>query len=373
MLYEMVTGRPPFLGDDAVAVISQHINTPPVAPSWHNADVPRALEALILRLLAKVPEDRPDERRRGPRRRSRRSTRRRRRVAERRRQHEANPLDRLAAASSSAASARWTSCARRSRSALGTRAPGPAGRRAGHRQDADRRGARDLRAPARGAGPLGPLLRGRGGAGLLAVGAGRSAPTSTSASRQAAARGAGLRGPRDRPGGLRGARAPPGPARAPAARRRAGAVPALRRRDDLPAERCRASQPLVLVLDDLHWADKPSLLLLQFLARELRGARLLVVGTYRDVELRAAAPARPDARRADPRAAALGASSCAGSTAHDVARFIEITAGLEPPAPARRGRLPGDRGQPLLRERGGAASGDRRAARAGRPGQRRGA
>ena len=47
----------------------------------------------------------------------------------------------------------------------------------------------------------------------------------------------------------------------------------------------RRSQPLVLVLDDLHWADTPSLLLLQFLARELRGRALLVVGTYRDVEL----------------------------------------------------------------------------------------
>jgi len=32
MLYEMVTGRPPFLGDDSVAIIGQHINTPPVAP-----------------------------------------------------------------------------------------------------------------------------------------------------------------------------------------------------------------------------------------------------------------------------------------------------------------------------------------------------
>ena len=29
MLYEMVTGRPPFLGDDSVAIIGQHINTPP--------------------------------------------------------------------------------------------------------------------------------------------------------------------------------------------------------------------------------------------------------------------------------------------------------------------------------------------------------
>jgi tetratricopeptide (TPR) repeat protein len=43
-------------------------------------------------------------------------------------------------------------------------------------------------------------------------------------------------------------------------------------------------QPLLLVLEDLHAADDPSRLLLQFLARELRGARLLVVGTYREVE-----------------------------------------------------------------------------------------
>src|SRR3712207_2226802 len=44
-------------------------------------------------------------------------------------------------------------------------------------------------------------------------------------------------------------------------------------------------QPLVLILDDLHWADKPSLLLLQFLARELGDSRMLVVGTYRDTDL----------------------------------------------------------------------------------------
>jgi len=59
ILYEMVTGRPPFVGDDVVAVISQHVNTPPVSPSWHNPECPPALEALALRLLAKDPAQRP--------------------------------------------------------------------------------------------------------------------------------------------------------------------------------------------------------------------------------------------------------------------------------------------------------------------------
>ena len=65
------------------------------------------------------------------------------------------------------------------------------------------------------------------------------------------------------------------------------------------------SKPLVLVLDDLHWADESSLLLLQFLARELTGSRLLVIGTYRDVELSrrhplAEAPGGSDQRAALP-------------------------------------------------------------------------
>ena len=45
------------------------------------------------------------------------------------------------------------------------------------------------------------------------------------------------------------------------------------------------SRPLMIVLDDLHWADKPSLMLLQFLARELAGSRIAVLATYRDVEV----------------------------------------------------------------------------------------
>ena len=39
MLYEMVAGRRPFIGEDALSIIGQHINTPPVSPSWHRADL----------------------------------------------------------------------------------------------------------------------------------------------------------------------------------------------------------------------------------------------------------------------------------------------------------------------------------------------
>ncbi|MCI0835711.1 MAG: serine/threonine-protein kinase PknK, partial [Chloroflexi bacterium] len=60
MLYEMVTGRPPFVGDDDIAIIGQHINTPPVAPIWHNKSLPRTLDSLIMRLLSKNPAERPD-------------------------------------------------------------------------------------------------------------------------------------------------------------------------------------------------------------------------------------------------------------------------------------------------------------------------
>ena len=55
----MVTGRAPFLSDNVVGVISQHIHAPPVAPSWHNPEIPQGLERLILRLLEKAPEQRP--------------------------------------------------------------------------------------------------------------------------------------------------------------------------------------------------------------------------------------------------------------------------------------------------------------------------
>src|SRR5207249_10891033 len=44
-------------------------------------------------------------------------------------------------------------------------------------------------------------------------------------------------------------------------------------------------QPLLLVLEDLHDADRGTLDLLLHLSRNLDGARLLIAGTYRDVEV----------------------------------------------------------------------------------------
>jgi DNA-binding SARP family transcriptional activator len=54
--------------------------------------------------------------------------------------------------------------------------------------------------------------------------------------------------------------------------------------------RLAEARPLLVVVDDLNWADVPSLSLLAFLAGELKDARLVVVGTYRDVEVVAGQP-----------------------------------------------------------------------------------
>ena len=59
MLYELVTGQQPFVSDDPTAVISQHLNSAPVRPWLRSEHCPPDLEALILRLLAKAPDERP--------------------------------------------------------------------------------------------------------------------------------------------------------------------------------------------------------------------------------------------------------------------------------------------------------------------------
>ena len=94
------------------------------------------------------------------------------------------------------------------------------------------------------------------------------------------------------------------------------------------------SQPLMLVLDDLHWADKSSLLLLQFLARELapdQSGRLLVVGCYRDVELSRQHPLSETLAQLS-RSARGGFQRVLlrGLDQEDTARILEGSTGIEP-------------------------------------------
>ncbi len=58
VLYEMLAGRPPFLGSSAVQVAMQHANTIPPPPSKYNPRIPRALELVVKRALHKEPERR---------------------------------------------------------------------------------------------------------------------------------------------------------------------------------------------------------------------------------------------------------------------------------------------------------------------------
>jgi DNA-binding CsgD family transcriptional regulator len=90
------------------------------------------------------------------------------------------------------------------------------------------------------------------------------------------------------------------------------------------------SQPLMLVLDDLHWADKPSLLLLQFLARELEGSRLLVVGCYRDLELYRQHPLSDTLAQLS-RLPVFQRVMLRGLSQEDTSQFIQATVGIRPP------------------------------------------
>jgi tetratricopeptide (TPR) repeat protein len=58
LLYELTTGRLPFTGDDPLTIVSQHVHAPVVPPRVLRPDLPRALEAIIVRLLAKEPAQR---------------------------------------------------------------------------------------------------------------------------------------------------------------------------------------------------------------------------------------------------------------------------------------------------------------------------
>ncbi|WP_101385055.1 MULTISPECIES: protein kinase domain-containing protein [Kitasatospora] len=58
MLYELLALRPPFTGDTPLSVVYQHVQDAPVPPSQTNSRVPWQLDELVLRSLAKNPDDR---------------------------------------------------------------------------------------------------------------------------------------------------------------------------------------------------------------------------------------------------------------------------------------------------------------------------
>ncbi|HEY9448227.1 MAG TPA: serine/threonine-protein kinase, partial [Gemmatimonadaceae bacterium] len=59
VLYECLTGHPPFVAKTPIALIAKLLHEEPIPPSTLDAEVPASLSALVVRLLAKAPDDRP--------------------------------------------------------------------------------------------------------------------------------------------------------------------------------------------------------------------------------------------------------------------------------------------------------------------------
>jgi class 3 adenylate cyclase len=325
LLYEMLTGQPPFSGDDAVSIISQHLHADPVPPSRQNKEVPEPLDRVVLGLLAKREEDRPSGAAEArellvaaleeP-------------AAEPGEERKENPLDSLAGGVFVGREQELEEM--REAVDAGMDGHGSLQMLVGEPGIGKTRAAEELATYARVSGARVHWGRCREDEGAPAywpwVQAIRTIVRDADPVALAWQMGGG-------------------------AADIAQLVPEVAEKLDIepapPGESEEArfqlfdsvtnyliavarDRPLVIVLDDLHWADEPSLLLLRFAARELGDSGLLLVGTYRDVEL----------GRHHPLARVLGEMSSSegsgkivlrGLSTEAVARYIERTAGA--PAP----------------------------------------
>jgi class 3 adenylate cyclase len=326
MLYELVTGKPPFTGDDATAIISQHLNTPPVAPSWHTEDCPPALEGLILQMLEKDPEKRPESAaavagelgRIDP-------------AAKSTRHSNENPLARLA---------RGVFVGRekeleRLRTAFDEAFAGRGGlvMLVGEPGIGKTRTAQEVETYARMRGAQVLWGRSHEGSGAppywpwVQVGRqwGSSNDLASIRDEMAPSRGELVRlYPELRTNNPNFIE--PEPATDPES--------AQFRLFDAVALFIRAMQgkgPLVIALDDLHWADKPTLLLLQHVARELSRLRVLILCTYRDTDLSRTHPLS-EALAALNRDPGFQRIVLRGLTREEVGAYIRATANVAPKA-----------------------------------------
>jgi class 3 adenylate cyclase len=326
VLYELVVGRPPFVGDDPTAVISQHINTAPVAPSWYTEHCPPDLEELILRLLAKDPGERPAS------------------AAD-----VLATLERIDPTQTSASHSESNVLDRLARGVF-----------VGREQELDRL-HRAFDEAFAGRGSL-VMLVGEPGIGktrtvqeLETYARIRGGVALWGAAHETA--GAPAYWPWVQVGRSYGSvndineLGPDMDGKTPLL---AGMFPNLRagvnfaepealedpeaaqfRLFDAYATFVRAMakrSPLIIALDDLHWADKPTLLLLQHLARELSRMRVLLVGTYRDTDLVRGHPLS-EALATLNRGAGFQRVVLRGLSHDEVASYIRGVANVEPARP----------------------------------------
>ncbi|MCH8229565.1 MAG: AAA family ATPase [Chloroflexi bacterium] len=90
------------------------------------------------------------------------------------------------------------------------------------------------------------------------------------------------------------------------------------------------SQPVILVIDDLHWADRSTLELLEFVARDVATRPMLLVGSYRDMELSRQHPLS-ETLATLARARGFRRIPLWGLGSEDVGRLVEAVGGIRPP------------------------------------------